>query len=210
MLTGGVGLTAIGWPYYIIFWTFLGNLFYHFSCLFFYIILTSLATISFSTLEESLKFCQHYKPCDHILPGHVLIGLSQWNICQSLPNFSFASFYTPDTLLFPCIIVRQSLKIRSKVIRSEWSINRCVLLFNKQRVWAEYSSFGLCCLMTPVQAMTFSVMYDHNIFYVCNSSNLTSGYKWNGLSVWWLHMTTLTFLKGLCRYIWVNILTLSP
>ena len=26
----------------------------------------------------------------------------------------------------------------------------------------------------------------------------------------WLHMVTLVFLRGLCRYVWVNILVLSP
>ena len=51
-------------------------------------------------------------------------------------------------------------------------------------------------------------MYDHIIFHVCKSPNLTSGHKWNGLSAWWLQMATLIFLKGLCGwvYIWVNIL----
>ena len=32
----------------------------------------------------------------------------------------------------------------------------------------------------------------------------------SGLSVWWCHMVTLIFLRGLCGYVWVNILTLSP
>ena len=30
------------------------------------------------------------------------------------------------------------------------------------------------------------------------------------MSAWWLHMVTLIFLRGLCGYVWVNILTLFP
>ena len=37
-----------------------------------------------------------------------------------------------------------------------------------------------------------------------------SGHTESGLSAWWLYMVTLIFLMGLCGYVWVNILTLSP
>ena len=39
-------------------------------------------------------------------------------------------------------------------------------------------------------------------------SDIRSHTKW--LSAWWLHMVTSVFLRGLCGYIWVNILTVSP
>ena len=41
--------------------------------------------------------------------------------------------------------------------------------------------------------------------HICFCHNLTCG-----LSAWWLHMVTLIFLQGLCGYVWVNMLTLSP
>ena len=54
-------------------------------------------------------------------------------------------------------------------------------------------------------------MYDH-IFYKqvqINRSDIRPHIKW-AVSLVILHMVTSIFLQGLCGYIWVNILTLSP
>ena len=54
-------------------------------------------------------------------------------------------------------------------------------------------------------------MYDH-IFYkqvLISKSNIRPHIKW-AVSLVILHMVTSIFLQGLCGYIWVNILTLSP
>ena len=44
----------------------------------------------------------------------------------------------------------------------------------------------------------------------CTSAYQTSGHINWAVSLVILHMVTSTFLRGLCGYIWVNILTLSP
>ena len=54
-------------------------------------------------------------------------------------------------------------------------------------------------------------MYDH-IFYKqvqISGSDIRPHIKW-AVSLMILHMVTSIFLQGLCGYIWVNILTLSP
>ena len=54
-------------------------------------------------------------------------------------------------------------------------------------------------------------MYDH-IFYKqvqISRSDIRPHIKW-AASLVILHMVTSIFLQGLCGYIWVNILTLSP
>ena len=54
-------------------------------------------------------------------------------------------------------------------------------------------------------------MYDH-IFYKqvqIIRSDIRPHIKW-AVSLVILHMVTSIFLQGLCGYIWVNILTLSP
>ena len=54
-------------------------------------------------------------------------------------------------------------------------------------------------------------MYDH-IFYKqvqIRRSDIRPHIKW-AVSLVILHMVTSIFLQGLCGYIWVNILTLSP
>ena len=47
----------------------------------------------------------------------------------------------------------------------------------------------------------FSKLANHHIRHQATQS---------GLSAWWLHIVTLIFFRGLCGYVWVNILTLSP
>ena len=54
-------------------------------------------------------------------------------------------------------------------------------------------------------------MYDH-IFYKqvqISRSDIRPHIKW-AVSLVILHMVTSIFLQGLCGYVWVNILTLSP
>ena len=75
--------------------------------------------------------------------------------------------------------------------------------------------FGLCCLMTPglskVNIHTFGVMYDHTFYkqVQIRRSDMRPHIKW-AVSLVILHMITSIFLRALCGYIWVNILTLSP
>ena len=66
-------------------------------------------------------------------------------------------------------------------------------------------SVGLCCLMT------FGVMYDHTFYkqVQISRSDIRPHIKW-AVSLVILHMITSIFLRALCGYIWVNILTLSP
>ena len=55
-------------------------------------------------------------------------------------------------------------------------------------------------------------MYDHIFFYKqvqISRSDIRPHIKW-AVSLVILHMVTSIFLQGLCGYIWVNILTLSP
>ena len=67
----------------------------------------------------------------------------------------------------------------------------------------------VCCWMTPGLSRDirchvwpyFSKLANHQIRHQPIRS---------GLSVWWLHMVTLIFLRGLCGYVWVNVLTLPP
>ena len=46
------------------------------------------------------------------------------------------------------------------------------------------------------------------IYFAGKLPQQISGYKWNGLSAWWLHMAILHYicLRGLCGYVWINIL----
>ena len=54
-------------------------------------------------------------------------------------------------------------------------------------------------------------MYDHTFYkqVQINRSDIRPHIKW-AVSLVILHMVTSIFLQGLCGYIWVNILTLSP
>ena len=70
--------------------------------------------------------------------------------------------------------------------------------------------FGLCCLMTPGLSKDIRCHVWPYFFWTCKSPDQTLGHTERGLSAWWLHMVTLIFLRGLCGYVWVNILTLSP
>ena len=63
-----------------------------------------------------------------------------------------------------------------------------------------------------VSVRTFCVMYDHIFFYKqvqISRSDIRPHIKW-AVSLVILHMVTSMSLQGLCGYIWVNILTLSP
>ena len=57
-----------------------------------------------------------------------------------------------------------------------------------------------------VSVRTFSVMYDHILFYVCKTQNQTSLHKQHAQSALWLQTNTLIFLKDLYAF---NTLTLS-
>ena len=54
-------------------------------------------------------------------------------------------------------------------------------------------------------------MYDHILYkqVQINRSDIRAHIKW-AVSLVILHMVTSISLQGLCGYIWVNILTLSP
>ena len=69
------------------------------------------------------------------------------------------------------------------------------------------TGLGLGCLMTPGLSKDIGVMYNHTFLNLqITRSDIRPHIKW---SVWWLHMISLIFLRGLCGYIWVTILTLS-
>ena len=53
-------------------------------------------------------------------------------------------------------------------------------------------------------------MYDHTFLNLqITTSDVRPHIKW-AVRLVILHMVTLVFLGGLCGYVWVNILTLSP
>ena len=58
--------------------------------------------------------------------------------------------------------------------------------------------------MTPVSVRTFGAMYGHT--FQITRSDIRPYKKW---AVSLVHMVTLIFLRGLCGYVWDNILTLS-
>ena len=62
-----------------------------------------------------------------------------------------------------------------------------------------------------VSVRTFGVMYDHTFYkqVQISRSDIRPHIKW-AVSLVILHMVTSISLQGLCGYIWVNILTLSP
>ena len=72
----------------------------------------------------------------------------------------------------------------------------------------------MCCLLTPslgkvIQRHVHVLPY----YFLCKSSNsdIRPQVKWAvSLLIADSHCGTLIFLKGLCWYVWVNILTLSP
>ena len=53
------------------------------------------------------------------------------------------------------------------------------------------------------RCLTFKVMCDHTF------SKLAHHHTLSGLSAWRLHMVTLIFLRGLCGYVWVNVLSFN-
>ena len=74
--------------------------------------------------------------------------------------------------------------------------------------------FGLCCLMTPglskdIRCHVWPI--DHTFYkqVQISRSDIRPHIKW-AVSLVILHMITSIFLRALCGYIWVNILTLSP
>ena len=68
-------------------------------------------------------------------------------------------------------------------------------------VWVRVVSWHL------VSVRTFGVMYHHTFLNLqVTRSDIRPHIKW-AVS---LHMVTLIFLGGMCGYLWVNILTLSP
>ena len=46
-------------------------------------------------------------------------------------------------------------------------------------------------------------------FWTCKSSFDISDHTWSGLSAWWSHMVTSIFFRGLCGYIWANVLRIT-
>ena len=70
---------------------------------------------------------------------------------------------------------------------------------------------GLCCLMTSGLSKGIRChVWPYFFTNKCKSADQTSGHTKSAVSLVILHMVTSIFLQGLCGYIWVNILTLSP
>ena len=57
---------------------------------------------------------------------------------------------------------------------------------------------------------TFGVMYDHTFSELATHRIRHQATHNVGCQPGHLHMATLVFLRGLCGYVWDNILTLSP
>ena len=70
--------------------------------------------------------------------------------------------------------------------------------------------FGLCYLMTPGLSKDIQCPVWPHFFQTCKLPGQTAGPTLSGPSAWWLHIVTFIFLRGLCGYVWVNILTVSP
>ena len=64
--------------------------------------------------------------------------------------------------------------------------------------------------MTPGLSKDIQCHVWPHFFWNCKSPDQTLGHTWNWVSAWWLRMVSSIFLRGLCGYIWDNILTLSP
>ena len=84
-----------------------------------------------------------------------------------------------------------------------WSLYHLWGLFFSHMIW-----IGLCCLMTPVRSKD---IWCHVWPCFCQLANqIRHQATQSGLSDWWLYMVTLFFLRDLCGYVWVKMLTLSP
>ena len=68
---------------------------------------------------------------------------------------------------------------------------------------------GCVLLMTPGLSKDIRYVYNHSAI-TCKSADQTSGYTNWAVGLVILHMVTSIFLRRLCGYIWVNIITLSP
>ena len=83
-------------------------------------------------------------------------------------------------------------------------------LFSSLQYHIESLTLSLCCLVTPglckdIQHQVCSLFYDYR------SPNHSSDSNYNGQSVCWLDWMQIaisTFLRGLCKYVWANILSL--
>ena len=72
---------------------------------------------------------------------------------------------------------------------------------------------GLCCLMIPVISVrTFGVLYGYTISKLTNHQirHQQATHKVGCRPGDCICMVTLIFPRGLCGYVWVNVLTLSP
>ena len=78
-----------------------------------------------------------------------------------------------------------------------------------QVYWFGLVWFGLCCFLTPGLGKDILCHVWPYFFWTCKSPGQIFGHTKSGLSARWLHMVTSIFLRGLCGYVWVNILTLS-
>ena len=64
--------------------------------------------------------------------------------------------------------------------------------------------------MTPGLSRTFDIMYDHTFSKFANHHIRHQATHEVGCQQRGLHMVTLVFLRDLCGYVWVSMLTLSP
>ena len=99
----------------------------------------------------------------------------------------------------------------SQLTRVEWrylqSWSQSICVSRNSLPWVGVS---LCRLMTTGLSKDIRCHVWPYFFYTCKSPVQTSGHALSWLSAWWLHMVNLIFLRGLCGYVWVNILTLLP
>ena len=80
----------------------------------------------------------------------------------------------------------------------------------KSPPWAERGLGWVCVVQWHlVSVRTFGVMYDHALSKLVSHQIRHEAIQ-SEPSAWWLHMVKLFFLRGLCGYVWANILTLSP
>ena len=127
-----------------------------------------------------------------------------------------------NTQLSCCTHVLQLVKIKEgRVLFSVFICLRIVKTFKMLHIYQVRSKFVFVRVgggggggrehgyWHLVLVWPFSVMYDHSMSMLTNHQIRHQAISKKELLPWWLQMITVIFLRHLCGYVWVHILTLS-
>ena len=150
----------------------------------------------------------------------------EWEVCPILQHMTSSGNWTPDLLILspmpyplaPVQHITSACKTLKQSNTKWWSPGDkskpfyiCYRVYFTDSIIWKVGLCYLCCFMTPglskdIRCHVWPYVSKLAIHQI---ADIRSHIKW-AVSLVIAHMVPSIFLRGLCSYVWVNILTLSP